>query len=215
MKLKKYYNNIFESLEHARILNSKEYKEYMAKRPSKKRVAKPATEKQKLQRSNFSMVNKFTNQISAAIDIAFRKPKKMSCVNMATRKYLKNAIIGDYPNNRIDYAKIVLGDGAGPTLINLSFTLSVAGPSVLNWVCPYADAVHFNPWQQLYILLYNETGKNVMFTGFVGELSDGPAEFNVPPFNTNDEIHCWYFTYSKRQRFSSCSYYVNEFTIEN
>lgn len=215
MKLKKSYKNIFEALEHARILNSKEYKEYMANRPLKKRVPKPATEKQKLHRSNFAMVNKFTSKISAAINIAFKKPKKMSPVNRATRQYLKNAIVGDYPDNRIDYAKIVLGDGPGPTFVKLSFALSVEGPSVINWVCPYAGSMYFNPWEQLYILLYNGSSENVMFTGFAGELSDGKVEFDVVPFNPNDEIHCWYFTYNKRQRSSSRSCYLNDFTIGN
>jgi len=206
MKLKKHYNNIFEALEHAEIINSKEYKDYMAKRPKKKK--KPPTEAQRAHYARFGMVNRFAGKITEALRVGLESQKYVTHVNTAVKMYMKDAVCGECPNYELDYAKVKIADGQLGSLPIRLAEIILSDVAVLTWRWREVSGGKDESMHQLYVLLYNRTSDSVMFSGFTSQLLDKRAEFAVRPYQKSDEIHCWVFTYSKDLRATSNSQYL-------
>ena len=210
MKLKKRYYSILECLRHVKFLQSEEYKDYVRKSDLKKKKRQP-TEKQLLQRSNFGMANKFAQHIRTALEIGFKKSRYVTAANKGMRKFMAEAMVGMYPDNKIDYCKVAISDGLGAPEILPAVELSRSGFATLKW--SYGHPKRGEPFKRIYVLFYNGTAKSLMFSDWVGVLSDDGATFKVKPFSEEDEIHCWFFTHAKGDHLPSASKYIREFNI--
>jgi len=165
---------------------------------------KPATEKQRQQRSKFMLVMAFLGPIKEIIRIGFKGQEKQraSGFNLAVQHALNFAVIGDYPNYSIDRSKILMAKGTltMPTSVVLSSPVTakvhIAYSNTVNDLTAFAG-------DQLVVVLYCE--EIDMFMPYLGVAtrSEGEVLLDVPTEFVGKEVEVnLFFT---EQNSSRCS----------
>ncbi|RZK70748.1 MAG: hypothetical protein EOO85_20730 [Pedobacter sp.] len=101
----------------------------MRSHPSKKK----RSDKQKATTQRFKIINKFVACINDFTNVGFEvASRKVSptAQNLATSYNIKNAIIGEYPNQEIDFSKVRVCEGILPLPANIQVTAEDQGNEV-------------------------------------------------------------------------------------
>lgn len=166
------------------------------------------TEAQATQQLKFGMATSFAHQLKQMINIGLKsKTKKMTAINFSTRQILQNAIVGEYPQLKIDYAKVIISDGSLDMLKNCHAVTTVDGCLILTWEQdPYAGK-NVSGDDLIFLTVYNMT-KNVCHN-YPGAAKRSEMVLNMPlPYFSNDDTyHCWIFMASTNLRLMSTSTY--------
>jgi hypothetical protein len=111
-----------------RIVNGKQI---IAKSPVFKK-RKP-TERELEIRKNFTMVIRFLKPIAPFLKEKYSQLNSLSGFNKATSHNLRNAIQGKHPDQRIDYSKVILGEGTLPNPKNYRVESPAKGLLEFTW----------------------------------------------------------------------------------
>ena len=204
------FRYLSEYLEYKKEINSTEFKEFLAKKGIKEKTQKPPTEKQKAQMARFGLVTKFASQISEVLAVGLKTRKAFTRVNLAVKMYLKKAVVGEYPNFRIDYSMVDIANGPWHHLGKGHRTvLSLTGLGCMSWNWTQRQGQDADTGDaRLYLLIYNATSKTIVYKGVVGHLSEGRAAFHITPFERSDELHAWIFGLSLKGSKATISDYI-------
>jgi len=127
-------------------------KNVVRKRPAPRKNGPSLLEQQA--RSKFGFMTKFLIPLNSLFYETF-KIKDMSPLNKALSVNLNHVIPESYPDWRVDFSKLSLGEGAIPGLRDLSVNIHTPGHLIFNW------DVKSRPWRsskhdQIYVAVYCE-----------------------------------------------------------
>jgi len=174
----------------------------------KKAPVKAPTLLQAAQRQKFGLAAVFAVKLKEMIQVGFYgKRKKIGCCNYSTRQIYKNAIIGEYPNFHIDYAKVILSEGCTRQNYGYELKISDQGNLDLTWdLDRYVSMLTGD--DSVFLFVYNAT-QDLSFSFqnacLRHELS---LKVQIPVFNNGDKIHCWVFLKSNNNNVSRSVYLV-------
>lgn len=120
-----------------------------------KKRTKPATEEQLMQQAKFTLLMRFLLPLKVFIRIGYgqRKTDTHTPMNVAFQSNLSRAIVGDYPDYRLDYSQVRIAEGysggGGESASAAAGVLTVTWNTVENGI--YAQ----QPDDRLYIVLYH------------------------------------------------------------
>lgn len=154
-------------------------------------IKNPRTLGQLTQRAKFCVVIKFLQPLKEFISIGLRlKAKHMSAFNYAMSFVYKNALIGDYPDFRIDYSKALLSKGILAEAIEPKITLTADHEIEFTW--------QVNPWEancyrddKAMIVVYNiEKQEAVVMTN--GNPRESMCQLvSLPDSFEGDQVVCY------------------------
>ena len=124
-------------------------------RIKRRKSNKPPTEKQKAARQRMSLVNKFINTMTAFVGIGFAQVAKgqaFSANNAAKSYQLRNSLEGTYPDQVINYGKVLLTAGELRPAENAAIEIFENGMKFI-WDCdPMGDRNY--QWSVAMLLVY-------------------------------------------------------------
>jgi Family of unknown function (DUF6266) len=156
-------------------------KNVVRKKPAPRTTAPSPTELQA--RSKFGFMTKFLLPLNSLFYKTFRY-KNMSAMNKALSVNMNHVIPESYPDWRVDFSKLILGQGDAARLTELTVHTHVAGHLIFNWngrslrrgaagkdlvyVALYCE--HLNQWLTHLGSVYRKDGSFVLdaepFSGF-------------------------------------------------
>ena len=183
-------------------------------KPDKMKEKRPVTEAQAKQQLRFATATAFTKKLTQLTSIGFKSmTKTMTATNVSTRQVLKDAIIGEYPDYSIDYAKVIISSGTHSELMKCAVELRPEGSVVATWknsLIQNALGFHDDP---VFLCVYNATRK--ICHNYVGAAcrADQLLHAPLPDFLECDIYHSWIFVASPNLRNVSPSLYFNLCTL--
>lgn len=178
-----------------------------------KRSSKAASEGQMAQRIKFGMTTSFLKSIKDVLMLGYSdsKQKGKTGYNVAFQHFIKNAILGTYPNYTINYAAVQIASGSLATLMGLE-VLEVF-PKVLNvnWD-PVGNRFNAFDDDQVFVVLYNPADH--LFFAYEGMTRiDATMEITLPDSYTGKTIVGWIFNIHRDGLITSSSQYLGEFIL--
>jgi len=183
------------------------------KKPVKKKSKRPITENQMAQRLKFALAIKFVTSIRSVTAIGFRSVKKyeMSPTNVAAQAVLKESIVGEYPNFKIDFEKVRIS--SGPLSISYGFSCSfmevhlveICWENLEGWKYDRSFSDHF-----IHILLYDDKGEQSIIELEAGRRGDCKLQISLPRYFEGASLHCWAFFSTENHKIVSQSIYLGE-----
>lgn len=182
-------------------------------RPAKS--SKPATLTQLDQRSRFGLVTGFTGKAAGLIAVGFRNMDgKVTPSNVLTKAMLANAIIGVYPDYELDYANISLSeDGKLELGTKLKVEVLPEQTLQLSWVVDTKPTKVADATDKVHILLYNSDKQKVIQSADGLVRGDNPVTIYVPGSFIGDQVHCWLFFSSVKNKEVSPTAYLGVVTV--
>ncbi len=168
---------------------------------------------QAAQRARFGMAVSFLRPMKAILNLGFNdKVKKNSTgYNQGMRSFMKNAIIGDYPDLEIDYSKIEVSRGDLMKLIGITVAETTPGTLSVTWT-DIGESDHGYGDDKLYLLVYNKT-EDIFATYMGAEREDGAMDIVMPPAFSGNEFHLYAFVMHREGKRASSSQYVGTITL--
>lgn len=172
-----------------------------------RKTTKPATEKQKIWRAKFALATDFLQPITRILNSSYKliNPKKTG-TGLVLRQILDEAIIGDYPDLEIDYAKVRLihGNLASPYKI----CVRSEKPGQLNFTWLFEQRFNVCPGDELLILVYCISLKEFWCNEKTGiQRSDECGSIRLPEEFAGKECCVWLAYRSVQQNAWSDSVY--------
>ncbi|MEJ7694641.1 DUF6266 family protein [Daejeonella sp.] len=178
---------------------------YVQSKP--KRSTKPPTTAQIIQRARFGMVAQFVGPIRNILNQTYSKiNRKKEGVNVAIQQIHADAIIGEYPDFEIDFAKVTLTRGRlSAPILEMSYSEEHCALQ-LSW----STKIDFNSFHddELIAMIYCPSLPEkwmILETGIYR--ADEKGLIKIPAELSNREIHTWLFYRSRMQdSYSQCNY---------
>lgn len=179
---------------------------------SKKRT-KPFTESQLAQQRRFGMMGRFLLPLRGLMEIGFANldTSRATLFNLVMARNLP-AVMGEYPDFSIDYAKIVFSNGS--LLQPRNVAVSVApGTATVSWN-PATNKFNGHADDEMYPLLYDRE-LNLFYTSDDIVLrSDGEAEIPLDADTVGHTAEVWLFNTSRDGTLISETVYAGSYTLE-
>lgn len=182
-------------------------------RPAKS--SKPATLTQKDQRARFGLGTTFAGKAAEMIAVGFRGVGgNVTPSNIVAQQLLKDCITGTYPDYLLDYPKISLSKD-GNLNIGKKLSVQVLPEQIVqvSWVLDTMPGKETDAADQVYILLYNADKHKAIKSGVGLVRGDSPVTIYVPATFIGDQVHCWLFFASVKNKEVSATTYVGVVTI--
>lgn len=178
-----------------------------------KKSSKKASDIQLDQQSKFAMMTVFISRMGRAITLGYQNNAgNLTPYNTAVRYHLNNAVLGEYPNFSIDFAKVRVSQPRSAIEIDAPDTFAmgpeVAGKATITWTVRENSLNLSDATDTLYTVFYNATEKLFMLSPAEALRSALTANARVPQENGNDEIHGWMFFVSPNKKLVSRSVYL-------
>lgn len=177
---------------------------------AKKSSKGPSTGQLAVQAKLVLAANKLA-RIKTVLNLGFsdKKLNKITGYNAAVRIFINNAVIGEYPDFSVDYAKIQLSKGSLSQLKQVTMTPS-GNVLTVKWVAR-EDIMLGNSDDEVLILLYNSTADEYM-TNMTAKRNDGELLLELAE-TIGDNLEVWLFCVSKDRKSVSTSQYIGTFTM--
>lgn len=182
-------------------------------RPAKS--SKPATLTQKDQRARFGLGTAFAGKAADMIAIGFRgMTGSVTPSNIVAKQLLTDCITGTYPDYVLDYPKISLSkDGSLDLGKKVSVQVLAEQTVQVSWVMDTMPGKVNDATDLVHILLYNADKHKVIKSGAGLVRGDSPATMFVPGSFIGDQVHCWLFFSSVKNKEVSPTAYLGVVTI--
>ena len=150
-----------------------------------------------MQRLKFTMVSKFLSQAKEVVRMGYAKAyrrRELSEINLAVRVLLRSAIVGVYPDYRLDFSKIAMSVASGLKLVREpELLISEDGKLKVTWSGESSYSGSIGARDEVVFYIYNErTGVGEAYFD-VARRDDLSFEIGYPFDRKGDVIHCWIF----------------------
>ncbi|MES2828141.1 MAG: DUF6266 family protein [Bacteroidota bacterium] len=118
---------------------------------------KPASKKQALHRSKFKLVTEFCSWMSELVDVGYKNLSNTDTpMNVAVAYHLKDAVINDDENFRLDYSKIAFSQGR--LLLPRAMSAIVTNPSeiLISWSNYGSEGKYQDDTDIISVMVYNQ-----------------------------------------------------------
>jgi hypothetical protein len=184
--------------------------DYMRSKPAV-RSGEP-TPAQAAHRQRFTVVGAFIKAINEVLSIAYREyPSKMSANNHVFAHVAKNAIIGQYPNLGIDYAKVILASGKLLNAVNPTAAAGAAGEVRFEWT-NNADSGIAKAGDRAMLIVYCEELKQCAFDVSGANRSQSNGVAAVAAFS-GKTVHTWLTFISETGKDAATSVYTGSVLV--
>ena len=186
------------------ILSSWKGIPYLKSRPTAFHDAK--TKRQLNHRMKFALLQKFLKSVKEYIKIGYCNSGKGQSYYTAATSYLwKNALVGEYPNVRIDPAKVMVSLGKLEAPKTCAVTLE-GDNAVFTWDKNEVEN-HVEGIRHALPLVYNFAKMQACFFNSPFEISEGRAVIALPAEWRGDEVNCYIgFSTFKNDKASNSQY---------
>ena len=172
--------------------------------------SRPVTQAQAQQQLKLITATTFTKKLSHLTEIGFRsKTRRMTATNYSTSQVLKEAIIGEYPDYSIDYARVIISSGNLSELFGCVAKIQADGTAVVTWEQLSFQANRESSADLVFMSVYNADRKIFHNYGGAASRGEGVLYATLPEFSVTDTYHCWIFVASTNLRKVSDSKYFN------
>lgn len=178
-----------------------------------KRSKKPASVKQLEHRAKFGLIISFIAPIKDIVNIGLSDSnlRKYTGFNLAVKMLLNAAVVGDYPDIRIDYSKVQLSKGPLAELAQLSCeetapqVISIGWLSVLNRFNSFLD-------DEVVIIMYDLADKVFSIFEDVTRADEGYT-IEMPQNAAGHTMAAWVFVIHRDGIQTSNSQYLGEIVL--
>lgn len=178
-----------------------------------KRSNKPASEDQLAQRAKFALAVSFLSPIKDLLNLGYSDALqgRSTGYNKALQHLLANGIMGDYPNQTLDYEAVVIAKGGLSNLMGVSWQETATREVSLSWT---VETNRFNAFSDdvVILLMYNKE-KSFFSILESGTRADGSLDLTFPEVYAGDNVVGWVFTGNRDGVKTSGSYYLGEITV--
>ena len=137
--------------------------------------------KQVVQKAKFRTAIEFVRHLSGLYSVTYKlNAQKMTARNSAVGQIVSDAIIGDYPNFKIDFPKVLISKGTLQTVIDATVA-SAAGKITWTWP-PNIGLNGSNELDQIVLVVYCPARKQSLYKINAGTRIAGTATLDVTPF---------------------------------
>lgn len=175
-----------------------------------KKVKRIATANMLNQQAKFKLVVDFLNPLRKFLTESNqgKNLRKMTLMNLMTRKLLKEAVKGDLPSISLDYSKIELSQGEVNGLFDLR--VDVKEKDVLfNWKAHPKDKTE-NPEDKVVLVVYNAMTQKFQFIQ-IGRRVDQSHTYKLNENVKGEKIVMWIFSMNNEKEIYSNSKFIGEF----
>lgn len=173
-----------------------------------KTTTKPATIRQQAQRMRFSVATDWLSPIRSWIDVGYKAfHMKMTPMNKAVSFHMKNALIVEDGNIRVDYKNAVLSRGELMPPCLPSAYMNESGTLIYNWQNNHPSAFSRGT-DEAVMLVYNDLRDEFVWLRNAGERESGMCAMQLPESYTMASLHCWLSFVSTDGTLVSTSVYV-------
>ncbi|GAA4778403.1 hypothetical protein GCM10023231_01200 [Olivibacter ginsenosidimutans] len=176
--------------------------------------SKSNSPKQAAQRARFGMAVSFLRPMKNVLNLGFRdkKSNKSTGYNQGMQRFMKNAIIGEYPDLQINYSGIEVSSGGLGKLLGLSASSNTPNTVSMSWMDNSLLSGDTHGDDEVIVLLYDETEDT--FATFKNVLrQDEAAELELPALFSGHTIHVYAFAMDRDGLDASNSQYAGEITL--
>lgn len=192
--------------------------ETVRSKPTKFRKKKKTSQQNLERKKKFATVVKFLRMATAVLPIGYQLKSKVAktSLNLATSYHLTNAVIGEYPNYRIDLSKVKFSNSIRPTENgwNAKFTREDNLFQVSWMLNPFREKTTQLDDQPV-IVCYYSSEKYIKVFG--NELKRSSLRCTVsvptPDVGEQEEIFCWMFFISADGKLVSETEYLGMFKV--
>jgi len=136
--------------------------------------------KQVVQKAKFRTAIEFVRHLSGLYSVTYKlNAQKMTARNSAVGQIVSDAIIGDYPNFKIDFPKVLISKG---TLQPVEATVAAAAGKITWTWTPNVGINGANELDQSVLVVYCPQRKQSLYKINAGTRVAGTATLDVTPF---------------------------------
>lgn len=175
-----------------------------------RKTSKPATEEQQIWRAKFGLASGFLKPLTGLLNSSYKfiNPKKTG-KGLALRQILDEAIIGDYPDLEIDYAKVRLIHGRLP--VPPETCIQAEKPDRLSFTWSFQPHWYTGSSDELILLVYCISLKEFGCYENTGiQRSDESGSIRLPEEFAGKECCVWLAYRSVQQNAWSDSVYLGK-----
>ena len=168
----------------------------------------PKTPKQLAHRMKFALVNKGLSPLNRSIKLGHRDDTNVYRLLVGTA--YKEAILGEYPNYKLDYSKLVIANGNLQPPSNIKLEMDVETNSALFW-WDKQNLDSLKPSRnsdQLNIVVFNVKHNVADHISEIAKRSDSKISIVLPDGWSLVDIHFWAYFSSHTLQMNSVSVYV-------
>ncbi len=173
-----------------------------------RRSRKEPSEKQLATRLKFSLASAFVYPIRSIVDVGFTDSKITDSTATANfiGQIINNAIVGSYPDLKIDYSKVIISKGGISPLKDLQITINSPSDIIISW--SFTDG-HFSGKgsDKVLAVLYDDLKKEYQILEDATRLSK-QVKLNITDQTTSASLHVWLFCIEEKTNKVSESQYL-------
>ena len=175
---------------------------------------KAPTDLQMIHRGKFGLVTGFLKPISSLVNLGYRtQASGMTGYNVATADMMAAAIIGNYPDFEIDYAKVLFSKGSLTGVFSVVTTSPNPGGVNLTWADNSGSGTGLAT-DKAVVLIYNPAKSAFVYNLNNGALRSGAAETIVLPAEfSGDTVQVWVAFMTPDKKTFSTSIHAGEILI--
>lgn len=175
-------------------------------------VRNPKTIGQLKQRGRFSLVVKFVSTILPVVSAGFRQSAGAgkSAYTAAVSYNINNAVVGEYPMVKLDFAKVAVARGALYGA-NTMTTACEGGGLTFTWGTEVFNNASSN--DALMVLAYNPERNEAAYNLSAGIRSEGTASLALPPAWDGEEVETFAAFISEDARMASDTLYGGKHAV--
>jgi hypothetical protein len=184
-------------------------------RPAKSNKA--ATLQQADQRMRFGVVTALLKRITALIGEGYQKAgKNQTAMNEAISYHLKNAIIGTYPDYKLDITKLKISKGDKSSLDSAwqpKLIASAGAVVTVSWELFKYSSKDSSGTDTITILFYNVEKDKFIMLPYVALRSELNIAEQLPESYVGNTFHCYVYMVSRDKKKLSASQYIGQVKV--
>ena len=163
---------------------------YMRSKPAQ--VNDRNSEKQRAQRQRFQMIMGFLRKVRPVIDLGFaRGAANQTSINRASSYNLRNAITGEYPDQQIDFTRLLVARGDLTPPEQTSAESTAAGEVTFTWA-DNSDSGSAQTDDTAMVLVYSPEKEEAVFrVDETAERQDGSYTLTLPSGLYGEAVECY------------------------
>jgi len=171
-----------------------------------RKASNPDTLGQKNQRGKFAFVMKELNCLRSVLTLTFGSQYGLNKVVSAS---LKTAVVGEFPDFKLDYAKLILSNGTLNNTSHVSIHRITASTVSVKWSTEIFS--NSSPVDHVNLVFLNQTLKSVLFKQKHALRNAGIVNVELPLIWIDNEIHAWIYFTSSNESLLSTSQFICTF----
>lgn len=179
-----------------------------------KKSNKPATREQLIQQARFYTIAKFMMPITPFLQVGFSQINAdiMTATNAAIQANIKTAVVGNYPNFTLDYAKIEISKGSLQAGGKVK-ALAEFGMLIISWTAK-PIAIQYGELDDLvYTLLYHPGLDEFLTATETPTRGMGEVEIELPEHFLGGKGQVWLFFADRKSKRISRTHYLGELDL--